>query len=113
MRTRRKPAPALPPLPATVFSTHGEIAVQLVEDLRDPEDPTERLFGYWNAFARVISVRSGMHPTTMWLTLIHEQTHADLSEIGIKLTEDQEEAVCNAIASARVAEMLAHLRHRA
>lgn len=104
MRTRRKPP--LPPLPTTVFSTHGEIAVQLVDDLRDPENVNERLFGYWDAFARVISVRAGMHPTTMWLTLIHEQTHADLSEIGIKLTEDQEESVCNAIASARVAEML-------
>ena len=109
-RPRRKAT--LPPLPATVFSTHGEITVELVEDLRDPEDPTSRLFGYWNAFTRVISIRAGMHPTTMWLTLIHEQTHADLGEIGIKLSEDQEEAVANAIASARVAEMLANLRSR-
>lgn len=84
--------------------------MELVDDLRDPEDPTARLFGYWNAFTRVISVRAGMHPTTAWLTLIHEQTHADLSDIGVKLSEEQEESVCNAIASARVAEMLAHLR---
>lgn len=109
--TRTRKRPTLPPLPATVFSTHGEITVQIVEDLRDPDDATSRLFGYWNAFARVISVRADMHPTAAWLTLLHEQAHADLSEIGVKLTEDQEEAVCNAIASARVAEMLAHLRH--
>lgn len=102
----------LPPLPPTVFSTHGEITVQVVEDLRDPEEPKERLFGYWDPFARIISVRSGMHPTAMWLTLTHEQTHADLSDIGVKLSEEQEESVCNAIASARVAEMLAHLRSR-
>ena len=48
-----------------------------------------------------------MHPVTAWLTLLHERAHADLGEIGIKLSEDQEEAVANAIASARVAEMLA------
>ena len=102
----------LPALPTTVFSTHGPLTVELVEDLRDPENSADRLFGYWNAFTRTISVRAGMHPTTAWLTLIHEQTHADLGEIGVKLSEEQEEAVCNAIASARVAEMLARLPRR-
>ena len=105
-RTRKK-SPPLPPLPASVFSVHGPIEVRVIDDLRDPADATERLFGYWDAFARVISVRAGMHPTAMWLTLLHEATHADLSEIGVKLTEDQEEAVCERIASARLAAMLA------
>lgn len=103
---RAKPAQALPPLPASVFSLHGPLEVRLVENLRDPEPPHEQLFGFYNAFTRTISVRLGMHPTTMWLTLFHEQTHADIAEIGVALTNDQEEAVCNAIAAARVAEML-------
>jgi hypothetical protein len=106
VKTKTKPV-TLPPLPAEVFTTFGPVAVRIVDDLRAPDDPNERLFGYWDGFARVISIRAGMHPTAAWLTLVHEQTHADIAEIGVKLSEDQEEAVCNAIAAARIAEMLA------
>lgn len=109
--TRKKTPKAapLPPLPDTVFTTCGPVAVKIVDDLRDPEDPDCHLFGYWNAFDRVICIRAGMHPTAMHLTLWHERTHCDLSEIGVKLSDDQEEAVCNAVANARVAELLATL----
>jgi hypothetical protein len=104
---RRQKAPPFPPIPCEVYSAFGPIVVELVEDLRAPEDPTERLFGYWNPFTRVISIRANLHPAAAWLTLHHEKTHADLSEIGVTLSTDQEEAVCNAIAQARVSEMLA------
>ena len=99
----------LPPLPSEVFTINGPVPVLVVEDLRAPGDPTEPLFGFWDPFARTISIRKGLHPTAAWLTLYHEAAHAHLSEIGVKLTEDQEEAVVNAIAAVRYAELVARL----
>ena len=107
-RAKRK-AKALPPIPPTVLTTHGEVVVEIVGDLRDPDDPNKTLFGYWDPYRRVISLRSGMHPTAAWLTLYHEKTHADLSEIGVTLSEEHEEVVCNAVAAARLAELMESL----
>ena len=107
-RTQRK-VKALPPLPDSVVTAHGPVVVRIVDDLRDPDEPGKRLFGYWDAFARTIQVRAGLHPTAAWLTLFHEQTHADLSEIGITLPEEHEEVIANAIAAARLAALLESL----
>lgn len=109
MTTRKKKSAPLPPLPTSVLTTHGEVAVIIVPDLRDPDDTTKPLYGYWDCFARTISIRAGMHPTASWLTLFHEKTHADLSEIGVALAEEMEEVICNAIAAARLAELRATL----
>lgn len=98
----------LPPLPAELFSTYGPIPVQLVEELSDPQTG-EPLFGWWDSFARVIRVRAGLHPAAGWSTLYHEQAHAWIADVGVKLSTNQEECVCNAIASARLAELLASL----
>lgn len=107
-RTKRKAKP-LPPLPSSVITAHGVVAVEVVADLRDPDDATKPLFGYWDAFKRVIQVRADLHPTAAWLTLYHEKTHADLSEVGIKLDPEHEEVICNAVAAARLAELLESL----
>ena len=107
-RTKRK-AKTLPPLPASVLTAHGVVEVQIVDDLRDPDDASKVLFGYWDAFKRVILIRADLHPTAAWLTLFHEKTHADLSEVGVKLAEEHEEVVANAIAAARLAELLESL----
>lgn len=96
----------LPPIPETVFHALGPIPVEAVEDLRDVETG-ETLFGYWDPYKRVIYLRAGMHPVTAWATLWHERTHAELNDIGVKLRTDQEEAICEAVARARVAELLA------
>lgn len=113
MKTRGKkvpaPPPSLPPLPSSVITPHGEVAVVVVEDLRDPDEPSKPLFGYWDGFKRVISIRAGMHPTAAWLTLFHEKTHADLSEIGVSVPTELEEVIANAIAAARLAELRASL----
>lgn len=100
----------LPPLPAELFSAYGPIPVELVADLKDIETG-EPLFGYWDPYQRIIYIRAAMHPATMWATMWHERTHADLCDVGVKLSGNQEEAVANAIAAARVAEMLALSPH--
>ncbi len=93
----------LPPLPRSVFHPLGSIPVLLVVDLKDADGAD--VFGLWDGFERVIRIRKNMSPLNRWLTLVHERTHAELSEIGIALSTDQEEAICNAIATARVQEM--------
>ena len=102
----------LPPLPSSVFSIHGPIPVEIVEDLRDPEPPHDKLFGFFDPFRRLIQIRAGLHHTAAWLTLWHERSHADIAEVGIQISTDQEEAIVNAIAAARVAEMLQDPRRR-
>ena len=106
LRIKRQNSVKLPPLPATAFHPLGPIPVTLVDDLRAPDDPNERLYGYWNAFARTISIRRDLHPVQAWCTFYHELTHAWLSDIGVKLPEEHEEAICEAIARARVAELI-------
>lgn len=106
-RTKRK-AKVLPPLPSSVLTAHGSVEVRIVEELRAPDDG-EALFGYWDAFRRVISIRAGLHPTAGWLTLYHEKTHADLSEVGVKIPPELEEVIANAISAARLAELLESL----
>lgn len=95
----------LPPIPCAIYHALGPIPVTLVEDLKD--DDGSSIFGYWDPIAREIQLRKGMAPVTAWLTLWHERTHAELAELGVALSEAQEESICNAIAQARVSEMLA------
>lgn len=106
--THPKRAPRLPPLPKSVWSPYGPIPVELVPGLCSSDG--EPCFGMWCPLARKIEINAGMKPAVAWLTLWHERTHAELSEIGVRLSEDQIEAVCNAISQARVLEMRAHLR---
>lgn len=103
-RAKGRTRPPLPPLPSSVFSLHGPVPVVLTDDpaILDPGD-----FGAWNAHARIIYVRCGMHPTALWLTLFHEQTHCDLSDIDFAIADDALEAICNAIAAARLAALRA------
>lgn len=99
----------LPPLPATIFSTYGPIPVEVVHDLSDPETG-EPIFGWWDPFARVIKIRAHLHPAAALSTLYHEQTHAWMADIGVRLTTAQEESIANAVAAARLAELLDSLR---
>lgn len=102
-----KRAKVLPPLPDEIYHPLGPIPVRIVDNLKD--DDGKDIFGYWDPYAREIQLRGGMHATAGWLTLEHETAHAYLSEIGIALSTDQEEAIVNAIAAIRVAQMLASL----
>jgi hypothetical protein len=95
----------LPRLPSSVFSLLGPVPV-LVMDLSTEEGGNETLLGIWNAARRDIRVRPLMAPVTALHTLYHEQTHCWLWDAGVRLTSEQEEAVCDAIATARVAELL-------
>lgn len=90
----------LPRLPRTVPGILGPIPVvrarQVVNDGIDCN-------GLWDPNTRTITVALGLAREKAYHVLFHEQTHADLDESGVVLPHKQEEAVCDGIATARVA----------
>lgn len=96
----------LPEIPSVVFSPIGPIPVEHVADLKDAAG--DECLGTWNYGERVIKLRPDQSHSALWQTLIHEKVHMWLSDSGVSgfLSEKQEEAVCDSLASAIVAEML-------
>lgn len=96
----------LPRIPRSVPGILGPIRVlRAAQVILDGVD----CYGVWDSEARTITVRSGLSLAKAHHILWHERTHADLDESHVVLTSEQEEAVCDGIATARVAEMLAAL----
>lgn len=96
-----KRAKELPPIPDTVGAVLGPIAVSVVPSIEDDE-----CNGLWLSDPRTIQIRSGLSLTEQWWTLHHEIMHAILHDCGVStLPEPDEEAVCNAYATARLLEM--------
>lgn len=97
----------LPPLPSSVHSVLGPVPVEIVTDLKDSAG--HECLGLWLPELRVIKICDGVHPYTAWVTLIHEHTHCSLWDAGVQIGGKLEESVCDAIGTARIAEMLAGL----
>jgi hypothetical protein len=85
-------------------SVAGPIPITLVAGLRDKKN--EGCFGIWRATERDVRLEAAMAPTTAWLTYWHEWAHVVFWESGIQLEKDVEERIVNALALARVREML-------
>lgn len=98
----------LPPIPKSIPHILGPIKVEIVDNLRDSKGG--EVYGLYHPFTRTIQLAGGMEPVVQWSTLWHERTHADIADIGVAINEDQEEAICNAIALCRVHEMLNPVR---
>jgi hypothetical protein len=101
----------LPPIPSSVSSVLGPVAVTVVDGLLD--DDGEVLLGRWLPEERRIELRAGMHPTTMLVTLWHEKIHLYLWDSGAKPMDDsEEERICDALSVALVAEMMGDVLSR-
>lgn len=96
----------LPEIPSVVYSLIGSVPIELVPDLKD--ESGDDCLGVWSYGERKIKLRPGQPPVTLWQTLIHEKVHMWLSDSGVGgfLSEKQEEAICDALSSAIVAELL-------
>lgn len=95
---------ALPPIPATVPSVVGPVPLRNVKDLRDKRD--NACFGIWRSTERDVRLEADMALTTAWLTYWHEWSHIVFWDAGIELEKTLEERIANALAAARVREML-------
>lgn len=94
-----------PPLPAVVQGLAGPITVKITVGLEDEEGA--ELWGSWEQNTRLIEIDSEASPEFRWHTLGHELCHATLGDSGHEylLEEKQIEALCDALATSRMAEM--------
>lgn len=94
----------LPPIPKSIPSIVGPVPVALVNELRDKKgDPC---FGIFRSTERDVRLDADSSSTTAWLTYWHEWAHVIFWDAWVKLNKDAEERVCDALATARVREML-------
>jgi len=95
-----------PPLPRRMQGVGGPVVVKrrkglLTEDRREA-------WGLWDAEHRTIWIAPGLPREMQWRVLYHELMHVALSDSGLEnvLPADGVEALCDAVASARIVERL-------
>ena len=101
--TKRK-TKKLPPLPTTLPSIVGPVPLTRVSDLRDKKN--DGCYGIWRADVRDVRLEADMSLTTAWLTYWHEWAHIVFWDAGVRLDKEVEERIVDALAIARVREML-------
>ena len=97
-----EPVIKLPPIPRFIRSAAGPVAV--VRAVRIVNNKIE-CNGLWDSNARTITIRRGLSRQKAWWVLFHEETHMELEDGGVSLPLDLEEAVCDAMATARLARL--------
>jgi hypothetical protein len=92
-----------PTIPVTVPAPGGVITVKIVDKL---EDGGVGCWGLWVADEREVRIEKHRSRAHMWRILYHELTHAALADSGLDnlLTDQQQEAICEAVATARMRE---------
>lgn len=107
--TARKKTVWLPQLPVAIHSPLGDVSVQLVkQEVLKQAGGSDHVAGLWMARDRKILVADDLDPATTWQVFIHEKVHMWLDDAGIELGGKKEEAVCTAIGTAIVSEMIAN-----
>lgn len=90
-----------PALPTTLMTLLGPVAVELKDKWDDAD-----AWGLWQRERRTIEIDKRLARNHQWSTLFHELMHATLDDSGLSnlLTEPQQEALCDASATARMRE---------
>lgn len=104
----------LPPLPKSVQSALGPIPVRSVKAVKDAVGtPDEDCLGQFNSHQRVIEIVKAQARVQAHHTLRHEWAHAVFFDSGLTAVlsklEGLEELLCDVIATALVAEMIARI----
>jgi len=91
-------------LPLEVQGAGGPITIEVVGKCADEEGA--HCWGLWKQAERRVVVERHKSDRHMWATLYHELVHAALDDAGLShfLTTEQQEALADAIATARVRE---------
>jgi len=96
-----------PALPKAVQGAGGPIRIKLVT--RERADDGRECWGTWEASTRIIRIVRGAPRQHQWRVYHHEWMHSCLDDSGIAqlLSDAGNEALCEAYASAQMADMLA------
>lgn len=94
-----------PPLPTVMHGAGGPIRVRQVK--RVHTDDHMAAWGTWEDGTRTIRIERGAMPQHRWRVLFHEWAHSVLDDSGVGnlFTAGGTETLCDAIATARMAEM--------
>ncbi len=94
-----------PAIPASVEGAGGPITVRLVKHARS--DDGRVCWGTWEAATRTVELDRTASPEHQLRTLFHELTHAALDDAGVAylLSDEGNETICEAIATARMREL--------
>lgn len=94
-----------PTLPKSVRCAGGPVKVRMCK--RITAEDGDACWGLWDASTRTIRVERGGTPQNRWHTFFHEWMHAVLTDSGFgeMFTKEGNEALCQAVAAARVQEM--------
>lgn len=91
----------LPPVPTAVTGILGPIAVVREADRMEKHGE----YGYWRWHTRSVVVDASLTGVALWQTYYHELVHAALDDAGVQIGNKKVvEAICDAIATARVRE---------
>jgi hypothetical protein len=98
------PRKSFPVLPKSIMAPGGEVSVSLVAKIKHPDG--DECWGIWDDAARAITLDKTATRRHLWKVLYHELTHVALSDAGLDngMPHELVEAVCDAIASARMRE---------
>jgi len=93
-----------PPLPKSVMGLSGAITVEVVDSLKD--DDGTPCWGLWSQIGRLVRIERSTDKRHEWAVLYHELIHAALDDSGVcnLLSDPHVEALCDAIAAARLRE---------
>lgn len=93
-----------PPIPKHVNTMRGPVPIKIVDGLKDDDGDTA--WGLWQLKPRRIELEKSAPLALQWTTLYHEIVHAALDDSGLGnlFTDQQQEAICDAIATARMRE---------
>lgn len=95
---------SFPALPKTLMAPGGEVSIKLVDKLKHPDG--DECWGIWDESVRQITLDKTATRRHLWKVLYHELTHVALGDAGLDngMPNELVEAVCDAIASARMRE---------
>lgn len=98
----------LPPLPTSIPSALGPVPVKLVDRLGKKGNEN---MGSYSARKREIKISRRASRLVQWQTLYHEWMHMVLIDVGLHnvLGDEQQEVLCDTIATARMVELLDRL----
>lgn len=93
-----------PQIPKRLRGAGGPIRVRLIKRCKGDAGAA---WGTWEAGTRTVRLERGALPQHRWRVLFHELTHAALDDAGVGhlLSAEATEAICDAMATARLQEM--------
>lgn len=96
----------LDPIPRLIPSQLGPVPVFLKKKIKRGKDG-RFVFGKYNTATREIHISRQLSHLMQWQTLFHEWAHMVMCDAGLHnlLTSDQQEVICDAFGTARIAEL--------